>query len=115
MNPHRSPTDAETHTDLEFITFKIPFYRWSGSIYAMWFEPELTPPQERSPHDKAFEILELMHKNNWKRSEVANHLGLSRARITQMLNVLKIAQENIDKLKQRGVKITERRLRDLER
>jgi len=81
----------------------------------IWFlpEPDDPKPKKPSPFERACEILELMDSNGWNQATVAKHSGLSRNRITQILNVLKIPKSKIKQLKKDGVKITERRLRNL--
>jgi len=54
-----------------------------------------------------------MEKNKWTQADLARHLGLSRARVTQVLNVLKIPKSEIVRIKNEGGRITERRLRNL--
>jgi len=70
-----------------------------------------TPPKH--PVDKAECFLSLMEKNKWTQADLARHLGLSRARVTQVLNVLKIPKSEIVRIKNEGGRITERRLRNL--
>lgn len=76
-------------------------------------EPDDPKPKKPSPFDQAYEILELLDANGWNQADVAKHLGISRARVTQILNVLKIPKEEIDRIKKDGSRITERRLRNL--
>jgi len=75
-------------------------------------EPDDPKPEKPSPFDQAYEILELMDANGWKQADVAKHLGLSRARVTQILNVLKIPKAEIDQMKKDSGQITERMLRN---
>lgn len=76
-------------------------------------EPDDPKPKKPSPFDQAYEILELLDANDWNQAQVARHLGISRARATQILNVLKIPKAEIDQLKKDGIRISERRLRNL--
>jgi len=48
-----------------------------------------------------------MEKNKWTQAGLARHLGISRARVTQILNVLKITDAKIDRVKNDGKRITE--------
>jgi len=68
---------------------------------------------EEHPIDKAERFLSLMERNKWTQADLAKHLGISRARVTQVLNVLKIPKVEIDRMKNKGVRITERVLRNL--
>ena len=76
-------------------------------------EPDDPKPKKPSPFDQAYEMLELLDSNGWNQTQVAKHLGISRARVTQILNVLKIPKAEVDQLKKDGVRITERSLRNL--
>lgn len=76
-------------------------------------EPKSSKASKPSPLRQAIDILDLMSTNGWNQAEAATHLGLSRARVTQILNVLKIPKAEIDRMKEDGVKITEQRLRNL--
>jgi len=76
-------------------------------------EPDDPKPEKPSPFDQAYEILNLLDANSWNQAEGAKHLGISKARVTQILNVLKIPKAEIDRLKKDGRRITERRLRNL--
>jgi len=69
-------------------------------------------PKEH-PIDKAHRFVTLMEKNRWSQADLARHLGISRARVTQILNVLKIPKAEIDRLKKESGRITERMLRNL--
>ncbi|MCH8069471.1 MAG: hypothetical protein IID16_09440 [Candidatus Marinimicrobia bacterium] len=81
----------------------------------IWFmpEPEAPKPKKPSLFRQAIDILELMEVNDWNQVDVAKHLGISRARVTQILNILKIPKEKIDRMEKESVRITERRLRNL--
>jgi len=68
---------------------------------------------DEHPIDKAKRFLSLMEKNRWTRADLARHLGISRARVTQILNILKIPKAEIDRMRKDGGRITERRLRNL--
>jgi len=76
-------------------------------------EPDDPKPEKPSPFDRAYEMLELLDANGWNQVDVAKHLGISRARVTQILNVLKIPNAEIDRIKKDVGNITERRLRNL--
>jgi len=43
-----------------------------------------------------------MDDNNWNQSQVAEYLGVSRVRISQVLKVLKLNQEQLENIKQDG-------------
>ncbi len=110
-----APRKVTKHSVRWWITFTIPFYRISGTLYAIWFmpEPDDPKPKKPSPFDLAYEILELMDANGWNQTQAAKHMGISRSRVTQILNVFKIPDAEIDRMKKDGSKITERRLRNL--
>jgi len=59
------------------------------------------------PIDKAERFLSLMEKNKWTQAGLARHLGISRARVTQILNVLKITDAKIYRVKNSNKRITE--------
>jgi len=46
--------------------------------------------------------MDLMDDNNWNQSQVAEYLGISRVRISQVLKVLKLNQEQLENVKQDG-------------
>ncbi|MCH7731276.1 MAG: hypothetical protein IIB44_01995, partial [Candidatus Marinimicrobia bacterium] len=52
----------------------------------IWFmpEPETPKPKKPSLFRQAIDILELMEVNDWNQVDVAKHLGISRARVTQI-------------------------------
>jgi len=68
---------------------------------------------DEHPIDKAERYLSLMDRNRWTQAELARHLGISRARVTQILNVLKIPKGEIERMKKEGGRITERMFRNL--
>ena len=43
-----------------------------------------------------------MDDNNWNQSQVAEYFGVSRVRISQVLKVLKLNQEQLENVKQDG-------------
>ena len=67
---------------------------------------------DEHPIDKAERFVSLMNQYKWTQADLAKHLGISRARVTQILNVLKIPDAKIDRVKNDGCRITERRLRN---
>jgi len=59
-------------------------------------EPDDPKPEKPTTYDRACEILEIMDVNGWKQADAARYLGISRARVTQILNVLKNPIDEID-------------------
>lgn len=82
--------------------------------YQKWKESLRRPIRElKDLFTEAEKLQRMMRFNKWPQAELAEHLGISRARVTQILNVLKIPKEKIDRMKKEGVRIMERRLQDL--
>jgi transcriptional regulator with AAA-type ATPase domain len=82
-------------------TIKIAIYLSYGKI---GFEPLLPHPKKKRPSifTQANTIKQLMDDNNWNQSQVAEYLGISRVRISQVLKVLKLNQEQLENVKQDG-------------
>ena len=55
-----------------------------------------------SLYTKAITIKKVMDDNGWNQSKVAEYLGVSRVRISQVLKVLKLNQEQLENVKQDG-------------
>jgi len=120
-NPAVLPSGIQ---NLNFLTFDEKFhivYRGNGGIvymmdweYQKWIESLRRPINElKDPFVEADKLQRMMRFNKWTQAELAKHLGISRARVTQILNVLKIPKAEIEQLKKDGGQITERRLRNL--
>ncbi len=43
-----------------------------------------------------------MDDNGWNQSQVAEYLGVSRVRVSQILKVLKLNQKQLDQVKKKG-------------
>jgi len=63
-----------------------------------------------APDSRALELKELMDKNGWNQRQVAEYYDISRARVCQILKILKLDQRDVDKIKQDG-RLTERKVR----
>lgn len=75
--------------------------------YQEWKESLHRPVKDlKDPLAEAVRLLRMMRLNNWSQSDLAQHLGLSRARVTQILNVLKVPKSEIDRMRKDGVRIT---------
>lgn len=61
---------------------------------------------------RALEMKKLMTKNGWSQSQVAVQYRISRARVSQMLKILKLDQSEIDKIREGG-RLTERKVREI--
>lgn len=110
--------------NLDFLTFDETYhiiYRGKGGTvymlgwdYQKWKESLHRPIRElKNPFAEADKLQRMMRFNKWTQAELAKNLGISRARVTQILNVLRIPKAEIDQLKNEGRRITERRLRSL--
>jgi len=51
-----------------------------------------------------------MDKNGWNQRQVAEYYDVSRARVSQILKILKLDQREIDKIK-KDERLTERKVR----
>ncbi|MBT3589375.1 MAG: hypothetical protein HN514_01350 [Candidatus Marinimicrobia bacterium] len=82
-------------------TIKIPVFLSYGKI---GFKPPLPRIRKKQPSifTQANTIKQLMDDNNWNQSQVAKYLGISRVRISQVLKVLKLNQEQLENVKQDG-------------
>lgn len=68
--------------------------------YQKWIESLRRLIKElKEPFAEADKLRRMMLFNKWTQTELAKHLGISRARITQILNILKIPKEKIDRMK----------------
>jgi len=47
-------------------------------------------PQRKTKEERAARFMQLMDENGWNQADAAQQRGLSRARVTQILNSLKI-------------------------
>ena len=70
-------------------------------------EPAMKKPLAYS---RALELKELMDKNGWNQRQVAEYYDVSRARVSQILKILKLDQREIDKIK-KDERLTERKVR----
>jgi len=66
-----------------------------------------------NPIEKALEFKRIMLEENLNQGQLSRKLGISRVRVTQVLNLLKLPQEKIEYILENGKKemITERSLR----
>jgi len=82
-------------------TIRIPIFLSYGKI---GFEPLSPTIRKKRPSlfSQANTIKQLMDDNNWNQSQVAEYLGISRVRISQVLKVLKLNQEQLENVKQDG-------------
>ncbi|MDP7564754.1 MAG: helix-turn-helix domain-containing protein [Candidatus Marinimicrobia bacterium] len=55
-----------------------------------------------SLYTKAITIKKVMDDNGWNQSQVAEYLGVSRVRVSQILKVLKLNQKQLDQVKKKG-------------
>lgn len=74
----------------------------------------------RNPVFYALELQALMKKEGLTQAALSRKMGISRARLTQLLNVLKLPSKNINIIKSLGDKylvrtITERKIRNIVR
>jgi len=67
-----------------------------------------------NPIEKALEYKHIMQEENLNQGQLARKLGMSRVRITQILNLLKLPKEQQDYVLKYGKEklITERRIRN---
>jgi len=67
-----------------------------------------------NPIEKALEFKRIMKEENLNQGQLARKLGLSRVRTTQVLNILKLSQEQQDYVLEYGKErlITERQFRN---
>ena len=81
---------------------------FSGRAFSLEFsieKPTENKRQEKSyrnPVILAMEMKELMERENISRAELSRRMKLSRARITQIINVLKLSPEAIEMIKEMG-------------
>ena len=66
-----------------------------------------------NPVTQALDYKRMMQEQNLTQIELARKLGISRVRVTQYLNLLRLPKEQLDYIMQNGKeeKITERKLR----
>lgn len=82
--------------------------------YQKWKASLRRPVKElKDPFIEADKLQRMMRFNKWTQADMARHLGISRARVTQILNVLKIPLDEMQRMKKDVGGITERRLRNL--
>ena len=79
-------------------------YRLNLIMPKIGFEPLSPTIRKKRPSlfSQANTIKQLMDDNNWNQSQVAEYLGISRVRISQVLKVLKLNQEQLENVKQDG-------------
>ncbi len=99
---HLAPRQRAKHKLLRStFTIKIPVFLTYGKI---GFEPPLPHLKKKRPsiYTQANAIKQLMDDNGFNQSQVAEYLGVSRIRISQILKVLKLNQKQLDKVKKNG-------------
>ena len=99
---HVAPRQRAKHKLLrDTFTIRIPVFLSYGKI---GFKPPIPRIMKKQPSifTQANAIKQLMDDNNWNQSQVAEYLGISRVRISQVLKVLKLNQEQLENVKQDG-------------
>jgi len=117
---HCSRQGSKVQTFSNYITITLPIH-WhrgnNGKIILTFFKPksinQITDVARKpSVFQRALNIQKLMHEKQWTQAEVARHLGYTRARICQILKILKIPKPLLEELQAEG-SLTERRIRDI--
>jgi predicted XRE-type DNA-binding protein len=82
-------------------TIKIPVFLSYGKIGFEQLNPTIRKMRP-SLYTKAITIKKVMDDNGWNQSQVAEYLGVSRVRVSQILKVLKLNQKQLDQVKKKG-------------
>ena len=90
---------------------------FKGKITVKSGNPPPEPIKELKPYQNPFDLAILykktMKEQNLNQSQLAGQLGISRVRITQYLNLLKLDPLIIEQVMQNNRQVTERQLRIL--
>lgn len=126
------PEQDSKRTNSKVITEEIPYYyKWHNKTKTLFRGPKpdfispgkILTQREQEHHDfvetyenpieKAMEYARMMQEEKLSQNSLAKKLGISRVRVTQILNLLKLSQEQQEDILKNGKEhlITERQLR----